>query len=60
MGSKTTTTTKSTQRRKTTRKSATAKKSGRRDSWKKVFERYLVQEGYSPAEAKELVELSAA
>ena len=38
---------------------ASAKPSGRRESWKKVFERNLVRVGYSPAEAKELVELAA-
>ena len=52
--------TNGTHRRKPARKSVGAKRSGRRESWKKVFERYLVQEGYSPAEAKELVEISAA
>jgi hypothetical protein len=31
-----------------------------RERWEKVLERYLIQEGYSPAEAKELVEISAA
>ena len=47
-------------RRKPARKAAGAKPSVRREGWKKVFERYLVKEGYSPAEAKELVEISAA
>jgi len=49
-----------THRRKPARKSVAAKQSGRRESWKKVFERNLVRVGYSPAEAKELVELAAA
>ncbi|HTS62580.1 MAG TPA: hypothetical protein VMH28_11185 [Candidatus Acidoferrales bacterium] len=48
-----------TRRRSPARKSS-AKRPARRESWKKVFERYLVKEGYSPAEAKELVEISAA
>ena len=48
------------QQRQPARKTAGAKQSGRREGWKKVFERYLVKEGYSPAEAKELVEISAA
>jgi len=48
------------QQRQPARKTAGAKRSGRREGWKKVFERYLVKEGYSPAEAKELVEISAA
>jgi hypothetical protein len=52
--------TNGTHRRKPARKSVGTKRSGRRESWKKVFERYLVEEGYSPAEAKELVEISAA
>jgi hypothetical protein len=47
-------------RRASTARTTAAKRSGRRESWKKVFERYLVKEGYSPAEAKELVEISAA
>jgi hypothetical protein len=51
--------TNGTRRASTARKPAT-KPSGRREGWKKVFERYLVKEGYSPAEAKELVEISAA
>jgi hypothetical protein len=41
------------------RKTVGAKQSGRRESWKKVFERNLIREGFSPAEAKELVALSA-
>ena len=40
--------TNGTHRRKTARKSVAAKTSGRRESWKKVFERYPVKEGYSP------------
>lgn len=47
--------TKRTQPSKPTRKSAGAKRSGRRESWKKLFERNLVREGYSPAEAKEVI-----
>jgi hypothetical protein len=39
---------------------AGAKRSGRRESWKKVLERNLILEGLSPAEAKELVKISAA
>ena len=54
-----TATTNGTHRRKPARKSVAAKPSGRRDSWKKVFERNLVRVGYSLAEAKELVELAA-
>jgi hypothetical protein len=42
------------------RKTAGAKRSGRRESWKKVLERNLILEGLSPAEAKELVALAAA
>ena len=44
-----------TQRRSPARKSGAAKRAPRRESWKKVFERNLVREGYSPAEAKEIV-----
>jgi hypothetical protein len=50
--------TNGTRRRNPARKSG-AKRSGRRESWKKVFERNLVRVGDSPAEAKELVELAA-
>jgi len=46
-------------RRKTARKPVVAKRSGRRESWKKVLERNLILEGFSPAEAKELVALAA-
>jgi hypothetical protein len=59
MASKTAST-NGTHRRKAAPKSVGAKPPGRRESWKKRFERYLVEEGYSPAEAKELVEISAA
>ena len=48
-----------THRRKPARKSAGAKRSARRESWKKVLERNLILEGLSPAEAKELVAISA-
>jgi hypothetical protein len=41
-------------------KTVAAKRSGRRESWKKVLERNLILVGYSPAEAKELVEIAAA
>ena len=51
--------TNGTKRRKPTPKPVTAKRSGRRDSWKKVLERNLILEGISPAEAKELVAISA-
>jgi len=51
---------KGSHQRSPVRKTTAVKRSGRRESWKKVFERYLVKEGYSPAEAKELVEISAA
>ena len=47
--------TNGTHRRSPARKSVGAKRSARRESWKKVFERNLVREGYSPAEAKEIV-----
>ena len=47
--------TNGTYRRSPARKSAGAKRSARRESWKKVFERNLVRVGYSPAEAKEIV-----
>jgi len=43
-----------TRRRSPARKSG-ARRSTRRESWKKVFERNLVRVGYSPAEAKEIV-----
>ena len=46
-------------RRKPGHKVVGAKRSGRRESWKKVLERNLVLEGISPAEAKELVALAA-
>jgi hypothetical protein len=48
-----------TKRRKPTSKPVVAKRSGRRESWKKVLERNLILEGISPAEAKELVAISA-
>jgi len=47
--------TNGTHRRSPARKSGVAKRPPRRESWKKVFERNLVREGYSPAEAKEIV-----
>ena len=47
--------TNGTHRRGPARKSAGAKQPARRESWKKVFQRYLVKGGYSPAEAKEIV-----
>jgi hypothetical protein len=46
----------------TARKTAPAKRNGQttiRATWKRVLERNLIREGYSPAEAKELVALSA-
>ena len=52
--------TNGTHRRKPARKSAEAKRPARRESWKKVLERNLILEGLSPAEAKELVRISAA
>lgn len=51
-------TTNGTHRRKLARKTA-AKPSVRRESWKKALERNLILVGYSPVEAKELVEISA-
>jgi hypothetical protein len=44
----------------TARGIAGAKRSGRRQGWKKALERNLILVGYSPAEAKELVALAAA
>lgn len=52
--------TKASQQRSLVRKADGAKQPGPHESWKKVFERDLVQEGYSPIEAKELVKISAA
>ena len=52
--------TNGTHPRKPARKPVGAKRSGRRESWKKALERNLILVGYSPAEAKELVELAAA
>jgi hypothetical protein len=49
----------STHPRKPARKSVSVKGPGRRKGWKKVLEHYLILEGYSPAEAKELVAISA-
>jgi hypothetical protein len=49
--------------RSMTRKTAPAKRNGQttgRATWKRVLERNLIREGYSSAEAKELVALSAA
>jgi hypothetical protein len=46
--------------RSAVRKTAGAQRSVRRESWKKVLERNLILEGLSPAEAKELVKISAA
>jgi hypothetical protein len=45
--------------RKPARKVVATKRTGRREGWKKVLERNLILEGYSPAEAKELVAISA-
>jgi hypothetical protein len=47
-------------RRTPARKTISVKRSVRRESWKKVLERNLIREGFSPAEAKELVAISAA
>ena len=47
-------------RRTPARKTVGVQRSGRRESWKKVLERNLVREGFSPTEAKELVAISAA
>lgn len=52
--------TKVSHHRSAVRKVAGAKRSVRRESWKKVLERNLILEGLSPAEAKELVKISAA
>ena len=41
-------------------RTVTPKRPGRRESWQKALERNLILVGYSPAEAKELVELAAA
>jgi len=51
--------TNGSRRRTPVRKSVGVKRSARRESWKKVFERNLIRVGYSPSEAKELVELAA-
>jgi hypothetical protein len=51
--------TNGTRKRKPARKTVPAKRSGRREGWKKVLERNLILVGYSPAEAKELVAISA-
>ena len=40
-------------------KTSTVKRPFRREGWKKVLERNLILEGLSPAEAKELVKISA-
>lgn len=56
---KKTATTNTAQQRRPARKAAPAKRTGRREGWKKVLERNLILEGYSPAEAKELVAISA-
>ena len=49
-------------RRAPARKTVAAKKSRRPDPryWKRAFERNLIREGFSKAEAKELVALAAA
>jgi hypothetical protein len=50
-------------RRSPVRKTAPAKRAGYIEAtphWRKALERNLIREGYSPAEAKELVALSAA
>lgn len=52
--------TKGSRRHSTVRRTPGAKRPVHRERWEKVLERYLIQEGYSPAEAKELVEISAA
>ena len=51
--------TNGTKRRKPAPKTVAAKRSGRRESWKKILERNLILEGISPVEAKELVALAA-
>jgi len=51
--------TNGTHRRKPAPKAAAAQRTGRREGWKKVLERNLILEGLSPAEAKELVAISA-
>lgn len=45
--------------RKPAGKAVGAKRTSRREGWKKVLERNLILEGYSPTEAKELVAISA-
>ena len=59
MARKTAAATNGTHQPKPARKSAGAKRSGRREGWKKVLERNLILEGISPSEAKELVALAA-
>lgn len=49
-----------TRRVSAARRTVAQKRSGRRENWKKALERNLILVGYSPAEAKELVELAAA
>jgi len=60
MATNKTTRTKASHQRSQVNKTAGARRSGRRESWKKVLERNLILEGLSPAEAKELVKISAA
>lgn len=55
--------TNGSRRRTPARKTVGTKQSRRapdRRYWKKALERNLIREGYSPAEAKELVAISAA
>ena len=52
--------TNGTHRRSPARKSVGTQRRARRESWKKVFERNLIRVGYSPAEAKEIVQDFAA
>ena len=59
MATKKTAVTKGSRKHSPVRKTAGAKQSGRREGWKKVLERNLILEGLSPAEAKELVKISA-
>jgi hypothetical protein len=50
-------------RQRPSRKTVSARQSPRAATsrnWKKVLERNLIREGYSPVEAKELVAISAA
>jgi hypothetical protein len=60
MATKKTARTNESPQRGPARKTVGAKPTRRHESWKKVLQRSLIREGYSPTKAKELDAISAA